>query len=746
MKPSTSNPSLDPNVQPVFSKTACASALANKINSRDLFFELIHISGHYSVLPHAFIHLKTHLQLAKQHYAGNINPKYNTASVANLLKNADYTNTYNVTDIELSDCLVQYAPVAFTELGWLATITQTVTNQSPLATELMAMYLRLAEGKLIIAQNRDIYRAHLLNLGFEIPAVHTLAFSKQSEVGDELFDFATIQLAFGQFPRVFFPEILGFTLSYLQSNSLLERFFPESDGLKLPDFLIARNASRKQEIATLTTLIKAYLTEYNGQTETLWQRIQAGFWLHQQQLDLSGHRIITQQHTMLSPRQSVEKLLATLIPNAIGHHSKIRLGSRTLDEWFQETPFKSVNFLASLLQSPYVDRAKPENSKLLTLFEFNGPMFGVLDENGKTIIRNWLLSELNPGLAQGKKQKAGNYKVGLKSIASDTSQLIESTEVSFDNTNVSQDNYSKLSNRGLYYYLVNIDLYPEALLTAKARVDRMLSYAKLFSSLPFRRYTHQVFEGFISSVYQHEVKSYKPLAKKPKLTKADFTWGIEQFAPTILTDGCWLQDIQQLVYFPSHAIGSILHKIYQDEIGNGILAQNHPHIYQELLESLAINLPPINTKEFVKHSGFLDSAFDIPVYLMAISKFPNTFLPELLGLNMAIEISGLGNVYLRLSEELKFWGIPSAIVDIHTSIDNLSTGHSALAIKAIQAYLDEISANYGEDIMQAHWRRIYTGYVSLNTVSTRLKYSLIAQYFLKRKPADTKKTGPVHVS
>ena len=155
-----------------------------------------------------------------------------------------------------------------------------------------------------------------------------------------------------------------------------------------------------------------------------------------------------------------------------------------------------------------------------------------------------------------------------------------------------------------------------------------------------------------------------------------------------------------------------------------------------MLDSIGLKLPPINDKQFVSHPGFLDSAFDIPVYLMAISKFPSAFLPELLGLNMAIEISGLGKVYLRLSEELKFWGINSAIVDIHTSIDNLSSGHSALAIKAIQSYLDEVAAGYGEDIMQAHWRRIYTAYCSLQTASKRFKFSLIGQYLLKRPYAN----------
>ncbi len=730
------NLALAPTLQPVFSKPAATATPDASNDSRSLFYTLIHISEHYDALPRAYLFLNQHFQTVNQKFSGTISTKYSPAALGTLLKHTASAHPYPLPKTVLNDCLAQYAPIYFTEPSWLANIAQTVTSQTPLVVDLMVVTLRLTASEHSIANSREIYRAHVLASGIALPALHTLEFAKQPEIGDEIFDFATIQLALAQFPRVFFPEILGFTLSYCQSPSLLEQFFPDNIETKLPGFITARSDKRKLEITPIAAIIKAYLGEFKSQTDDLWQRIQTGFWLHQHQLERCGHRISTHCHTTLSPRQSVEKLLASLMPNAIGHHGKIRLGIRTIDDWFKETPFKSANFLATLLHSPYVDRGKPENSRLLQLFEFNGPMFGVLDDSGKAIIKNWLLSELNPGTAQGKKHKSTNYKVGLKSISSDPAPQVAVTEAQLAFNDVAQDNYAKLSNRELYYYLVNNDLFPEVLPTAKHKVNRILTRAKFFNRIPFRQYSHQAFEIYIKSIYQHEVDAYKALNRKPKLSKNAYIWGIEQFAPTILTDGSWLQGIHQLDYYSSHAIGALLHKIYEDETGNGILEQNHPHIYQELLNSLNIKLPPIYSKDFVNHPGFINSAFDIPVYLMAISKFPSAFLPELLGLNMAIEISGLGRVYLRLSEELKFWGINSAIVDIHTSIDNLSSGHSALAIKAIQAYLDEISACYGEHTMLAHWRRIYTGYCSLQTASKRFKFSLIGQYLLKRPRAN----------
>jgi Iron-containing redox enzyme len=742
MKPNEFNHSLAPNLQPVFSKPVAAAALAAPNDSRALFYELVHISEHYAALPRAYLFLKQHFQSVNQEYTEKFSAKYSPASLAVLLKQSGSSHPYPLAETSMNECMMHYAPIYYTESSWLATIVQTVTSQAPLAIDLMAVYSRLTTGEHSIANSREIYSAHLLVSAIELPAVHTIAFAKQPEIGDEIFDFAALQLALGQFPRVFFPEILGFTLSYCQSDNLLGQFFPQDNDTKLPSFVTSRNNKRKQEVSNVVAITKAYLAEFPNETEDLWQRVQTGFWLYQQQLERCDHRLTAQLHATISPRQAMEKLLSGLMPNAIGHHGKIRIGGKTIDEWFKETPFKSANFLATLLHSPYVDRVKPENSKLLQLYEFNGPMFGVLDENGKEVVKNWLLTELNPGLITSKKHKATQYKVGLKSLANNPAPKLDSIAVELDMHQIAQVNYANFSNRELYYYLVNSDLHPEVLSTAKQKVNWILTWAKRLSFMPFKEYSHQVFDNYIKSIYQHEVDRYKPVNNKPTLSKDVYVWGIEQFAPTILTDGSWLQGIHLLDYYPNHNIAALLHKIYKDETGNGILAQNHPHIYQELLASLAIKLPPIESKDFINHPRFLDSAFDIPVYLMAISKFPNAFLPELLGLNMAIEISGLGRAYLRLSEELKFWGIQSAIVDIHTSIDNLASGHSALAVKAIQGYLDEISACYGEQQMHAHWRRIYTGYCSLRTASLRFKFSLIKHYYLKRPSANTEQNTP----
>lgn len=463
--------------------------------------------------------------------------------------------------------------------------------------------------------------------GLGLPALHSRAFIKQADIKDSFFDFAAIQLAFMAHCRVFFAEILGFALACCKTN-LFTGYEAEA---AIRQLVTARQSLIAAQVTALEVIIHNYLGQFPEQIDTLWQRIQCGFYLYQQQaLDCQNQAT---QHALVSPQQAVIELLAMIAPTAVGHHSQIKLADKGLDEWFAQQPFDGPGFLAALRQSPYVNKTNPERSVLLRLFEFGGPMFGVLNHSQRQLLLAWLLSDFDE---QPASQLENQPRVVEKTCQN---------SVALDSTD-----YSQLSHRQLYYYLVNADVYPAVLTRARQYVHSVLWRAQYLNRLPFKHYTHQAFADYIQGIYQAEVDSYQPLQQVPKLSKQAYLWGIEQFAPAILTDGCWLQHARQLALLANGTIADLLYKIYDDETGNGILLQNHPVIYQQLLDSVGIHVPPVNSKAFGGHAEFIDSAFDLPVYLMAISKFPSAFLPELLGLNMAIEISGLGKMYLRLSK------------------------------------------------------------------------------------------------
>jgi len=291
------------------------------------------------------------------------------------------------------------------------------------------------------------------------------------------------------------------------------------------------------------------------------------------------------------------------------------------------------------------------------------------------------------------------------------------------------------SSRDLFYQLLNIDQFPVVLPKAKERVQKTLRKAERtlrWTRDPYKRfftYDPAAFESRITAIHDREVTGYRPLEPPPRLTREEYIWGIEQFAPLILVDGCWLQRIAQAGR-RQDPIHRRLFRIYADEVGNGDPRRNHANVYRCLLDSLNIQLPPIDSRAFAQNPRFPDAAFDLPVYLLAISQLPETFLPEILGLNLAIELSGLGRVYKRLIDELTYWGIDARIVRLHLYIDNLASGHSAIAKEAIEAYLDGVMSLGGEE-QQQHWRRIWTGYLSLQSAAGRFKW-VLAFAFLRR--------------
>ncbi|WP_428355060.1 iron-containing redox enzyme family protein [Methyloprofundus sp.] len=609
----------------------------------------------------------------------------------------------------------QLAAIQLTSPCWLENISQIACSKTKVTVTVMSIYLQLVGAGQQGADITQLYRALLLSCGHEPPVLHSYDYCQQAEWVSETFEFACIQLALARFPRVLFAEILGFTLAYCQMPTLLESCFPDQPEANA-FYALSKQQARKQ-LLPLQACISSYLALFPGQKQPLWQRIQNGFWLYHRQMQSCRDGLQQFLASSLSTQQAAIQLLQQKASAAIGHHQKIQLQGKPLDTWFAELPENSHAFLQALIESDYVNQQNPEASLLLKLFDFKGPMFGVLDQSELEIIKNWISLSLNEQTA---------YKLeepkGTSTSESEPAPVIKQA----------QNHYAKLSNRELYYYLANADLFPDVLATAQKKVRHCLQACAWFNGPPFKHYSHQQLDRYIDAIYQQEMGAYQPLQGEPKISREAYVWGLEQIAPMILIDGCWLQN-SLAVQHAHPEISEILFKIYCDEVGNGVLEQNHPYIFQQLLQSLAIKLPPVHSRSFVEHPGFINSAFDLPVYMLSLSSFSAEFLPELLGLNMAIELSGLGKSYMSLVDDWNYWGIDPSIANIHISIDNAASGHTFLAKKTIKLYMDEIlNQSADRSLLDQHWRRIYSGYASLRFVGGRFKLSLPVGYLCNK--------------
>jgi hypothetical protein len=685
-----------------------------EIENRHLFYYLNQPANNPEIVLQAFNFIKQNLQQVKQAYLSSFIKEYDTDKLE-LLKAPKVVpiDASLGTRGNLITSLKQTAAIQLTQSCWLQNIPQTFSSQATIAVQIMSIYKQLSgagQGNVDLAES---YRSLLLELGIHVPELQSYAFSQQHNVMPEIFGFSCIQLALARFPRVFFPEILGFTLACCQMASLFEICFPDHQ-LSSNYFKLRQDEIEKQRVP-LEQCISTYLALFSEQKEIIWQRIQLGFWLYHQQIQLCRNKMGVLLEAPKSSSLAMAQLIQQKAIAAIGHHKNIQLDGKPLNTWFAELPENSSAFLEALKRSKYIDKKTPANSLLLKLFDFKGPMFGVLNETEVVVLKKWLEHGIN--------ELSETHLV-------EAEKPIVKTEL--ENGFRSDNHYAKLSNRSLYYYLVNGDIYPDVLPFARRKLVKLLRICCFFNSLPFKHYSHQQFDRYITELYQWEMRAYEPLQGKPTISKAAYLWGLEQIAPMILIDGCWLQKSLDLQHsYPG--ISEILFSIYCDELGNGQLEQNHPYIFQQLLDSLSIQVPLVYKKEFIEHTGFINSAFDLPVYMLSLANYSIEFLPELLGLNMAIELSGLGKHYMRLVDDWNYWGIDPTIASIHISIDNVASGHTFLAKKAIQDYMDEIFLKTADHaVVDQHWRRIYTGYSSLRFVAGRFKFSVPIGYFINK--------------
>ena len=197
---------------------------------------------------------------------------------------------------------------------------------------------------------------------------------------------------------------------------------------------------------------------------------------------------------------------------------------------------------------------------------------------------------------------------------------------------------------------------------------------------------------------------------KPFSNRA-ITERLRQRAPFNLVDGAWLQRIQAAG--PIDEIRAHLFAIWDDEAGNGRTEQNHCNVYDTLLRSLNIYMPPITARQFIEQD-LLPTAFIQPVFQLAVSLFPDEFFPELLGMTLYLEWEASPTLTPTV-RHYRDRGIDPHFYSLHVAIDNITAGHGFLAKEAIKLYLQQVEDEAGTTGVQQAWSRIWSGYVTWAT-------------------------------
>ncbi|WP_228122288.1 iron-containing redox enzyme family protein [Saccharothrix syringae] len=669
-------------------------------------------------------------------------------------------------DRVLNNC----APLALSAGAWLQWLSGAGNAESELVLRVLSLYAQDIGVGYPHADRGSDYRAVLRahRLLDEAPGVR-LAGSDQVE--NSAFRFPGLLLAMSRLPEEFRPELLGADLC-LRAVGLpppLAGLDPAVLGVPVDtlDLGAARHGDPRTGLELSRAAAEAVLEVGEG------DRLRHGFRWAGHELRLWCDALLRETDLATHPDYDVWRLIWSRARQAAVYHADFPLEGRPLAEWFADVDAGPGAFLGALARSTLVRPGQPDRSPLLRgLIGERGRMFRVFTDDEVAVLRRWIAglapdgetpggagherlhraqrswyrpdgapgrsdagtgagdgagagsatgvafgAGAGAGSATGVAFGAGAGAGSATGVAFDTGSA---TGVAFDTGSATgvafsagaSDDFGRPSAREAYRALLSRAEPPGLRRFAHDYATRWLTRSAYHldrapRQLPPRWDPETGLRGWLAA--EHDRHAAEHDATEPRLpTREELVESTLQLAPLIMIDGGWLQGFTDH-QLGSSAAGHFLFQTYWDELGNGVWELNHPKIYRDLVRQMGVDLPPTDSPAFSAHPGFHDESFELPVYWLCVSRFPRTFAPEILGLNLAMELSGVGGSYRDARLALLHHGFSTQFVDLHNTIDNVSTGHSAWAVDAIDSYLaEQPRADDGV------WRRIRVGYRSLN--------------------------------
>jgi hypothetical protein len=709
------------------------------VSDRQLFHELLHVDERTYVLTKAFDIASSRLAQLEEREAELpdlvrfLEPTQLHTSLAALraesIRQRDELlgSVAALAKHQCAHLLRQFAPTALVDGCWLQNASAARSSHTAFTSSLLTLYAHEIGDGYASQHHGNTFRDMIQSLGIYLPEVGSIAFVEQAEILDAAFQNPVFLLSVSQFPRTFAPELVGLTLFYyvwgIGPHYLAMRRSLEEFGVGTR-FLDAHELEASFEALT-GTAIKAveHCLELGagttGGVETVWRRIKRGVAAgYLATLDDKERALRFVNSAPVSPHERMVALINRKARHAHGYHAANSLAGKSLDDWMDPGQMDVEEFLQSFARSRYVSPGNAKDSLLLKkLVAFRGPMFRVFSPEELDVLTDWINSLPRVPVSQQPADSGLTRQAPQRSPARATEPVFRVKPSDKKQEFESIRRYARLPLGEIYYYLLNIEHFPDVRPFAKyfatrwmRRAGRGLSRGK--RPIPFEPYQHQALDLWLDQQHARQVASYSRTTGEPAQSREQLIESTIQQTPMILIDGAWVQNSAKAG--TSHTlVGSKLFHIFYDEVGNGDINLNHPNVYRELLAQMEVTLPEFGTIEFGRWEGFRPESFQVPVFWLSISQFPKRFLPETLGLNLAMELSGVGGAYRTAIDALRFYGFDPCFIELHNTIDNVSTGHTAWAIEAIKCHMDEMFDRGGSELVEKHWHRIWTGYRSL---------------------------------
>jgi hypothetical protein len=529
-------------------------------------------------------------------------------------------------------------------------------------------------------------------------------------VPDDSFRLPAILLAMSRRPDEFLPELLGADLC-LRNVGLL----PALGAVRFPDGVhpdwAALDPSRQIDDELPGGLAQCrWAAELFNRAASAADRCRllTGFrWALgslQAWSDSLRHQLVR-----VHPEQEMAELVRLRAREGAIYHHGFTLDGRSLGSRMEEAcradPLPLMDALAS---SPSVTPGSAERSPLITdLVSETGPMFRVFDEDDLAVIRRWIDSLPTTPARRAAPTPPGPPPPDLRPATL---------------ARPNGDGGPPSSVREAYHRLQRRSTSPALSRWATSYVHGWLARSRYRldaddRQLP-RRWTMDGLRPWLLDQHDRHAEQFVTDADTPAVSRHALVESTVQTAPLVLLDGSLLHgftDYQQV----TTDIGRLLFRTYWDELGDCRPDRNHPRIYRQLLEEMGVDLPPTASWAFASSDRLDDHSFELPVYWLSIGRRPRTFTPEILGLNLAMELSGVGGSYRSARLALQRHGFSTRFVDIHNTIDNVAAGHTAWAADAVDTFIAAIGDTHGHAAQLDAWERVRAGFVSLDPPSRR---------------------------
>ncbi|HYD53127.1 MAG TPA: iron-containing redox enzyme family protein [Gemmatimonadaceae bacterium] len=608
--------------------------------------------------------------------------------------------------------LRQVAPLLAAARAWLRELSNVSVCHLAHAAGLTACTIALEDAP---GEYAIVARA-LRGLGAELHDPRSALFSQDPDVDVRAFELPVLLLGMAPLHRASLPELLGVCLGYpatiarAAASRLLDRVDPGGAArLRAADETLTREALGCARALALRD-------RGDDLRRRFWSRVARGLRAVTAWSEPFAALLRELEEPFDPVRRRVAAVLAAKAPFARGYHGGRRLAGRTFDEWLAAAaePLALVDALAA---SQYV---VPGDASASPFFREavrpHGGMAGVFSPEELEVLRAWI--DALPSHAPPAR---------VRRPAEAAPERVERTPACARPRVAAAAAHAALEVRELFHGLVNVDVDPQVVVHGRRHVEHVLRAAAAEVTADDWAVTPDALWPRLQAWYRAQFERQLTRAgaePAPPRDRSAFALHLLQDAPFVLMDGAWLQTVASRPWHQDTT--RALLRIWWDEVGGGDPARNHAVLYRSLLASAGWDLPELTSRRFVEVRELLDSAFEAPAFLLGMSYMPSEFLPEFLGVNLAVEISGVGVAFRRLAELARRFGLDPHVFELHDSIDNGASGHSAVALGAVLLEVERTATRDGATRAAEALRRVLVGYRAFSWSRRRLNAERVA--------------------